>query len=213
MSKVISLVGAELGDFAYYLAVILSRKSTVMFIDNSFNGDVFNAVSDFDYERRYIVKQNIVYGRALNYKRKEDSDYDFVIIWHGLNISTTVLTESDSIYVLPDYTPYCISRIKNCMTGANLRDVTNLFMRNSVESNKISEKTVLALLEIDGKRLHDIIPFDAKDYENYLAFLYNGRQTFAHLSPSFYSCLIKCVMNEYEMDRKGATKLVNKAKS
>lgn len=209
MQKVVSFCGIERGSFIYYIAALLSKNgATVLVIDNSATNDIFNAVSN-EENLEYVVKQNITYLKNTKFEPSEKSAYDYVLIWQGLNIRQRELDRSEDIILLPDFTPYCLKKL-NKITDKD--KVTAVFMRDSVPSSKITVKYVADMLGIKLQKILGTIPYDSKDYQNYIAFLYNGRQTFASLTPDYNYCL-KCVYRLITgQNKKDTEKLFNKAK-
>lgn len=210
MSKVICIAGLERGDFAYYLAVLLSKLGPTMLIDNSLSNDLYGAVCDYTYDKPYIVKQNITYMANKDYSNREDSFFDYVVLWQGMHINMKHMSEADLTYVLPDYTPNCISKLSEEITVKEL--ITKIYMREATEYNKISEKTVAENLGVEAERIAGQFAYDNKDYENYIALLYNGRQTFSKLTPSFNDCLILSLMDAAGMEKKDAARHLSKYK-
>lgn len=213
MSKVVSLCGVERGDFVYYVAALLSMSGkAVLVIDNSYSNDIYGSVSDFDAtsEKDYIIKQNITYIKNVSYNSDVEEIYDYILIWHGMNVQESELMQSEEIYLMPDYTPMTLLALKDKITDReNLKAV---LMRDSVLSNKITEKSVAEYLEIPDQKIIGIMVYDAKDYENYLAFLYNGKQKFTSLTPNYNDCIKYVVKEILGTDKKTVDKLFAKSK-
>lgn len=215
MSQIISFCGMEKGDFVYYLAVILAHAGkNVAVVDNSVTHDIYNAVSmDAGADVPFVVKQNITYikNKNITENQKNSETYDYYIVWHGLRIKNEILEISDYSYMMPDYTPVQLKYF-----GDKIKDKINLngiIMRDTIVNSKVSSVLAYNYLGIDETQVKGIINFDEKDYENYMAFLYNGRQTFSNLSPNFNDCL-KLVANEIlEMEPKQFKKLFDKSKN
>lgn len=211
MGKVISICGVERGDFPYYTAALLAKSGkTVLVIDNSYVNDVFRAITNGTENDDIALRQNITYMHNIMYNKEYDDVYDFIIVWHGMNIKTSILEQSDSVYVLPDYTPECLISISNRIQDKNI--VTAVYMRDAVENTKISDMTAMSLMSVEKSKLRFVVGYDGKDYENYLSFLYNGRQTFANLTPNYSNCLKSLVAGELEIDQKQANKLYKKTR-
>lgn len=211
MGKVISICGVERGDFSYYIAALLAKAgNAILVIDNSFINDVFNSVNENGEEDNVVLRQNISYMKNVKYDREYDDIYDYVVIWHGMNIQQTILLQSDVLYVLPDYTPSCLTQINKLIEDKSL--ITAICMRDAVENTKISDVTALKIMDVDSSKLRYVIAYDNKDYENYLAFLYNGRQTFSNLTPNYGTCLKALVAEVLEVDQKQANKLYKQTK-
>lgn len=211
MEKVVSFCGIERGEFVYYMAALLSKEGkAVLVVDNSFSNDIYDAVGDYDQKQDFVVKQNITYVKNANYNRDNDGIYDFALIWHGMNIDEDELMQSDAVFLLPNYTPACLKALNQSIKNKEM--ITAVFLRDSIESNKITEKSVAEFLEIPLEKIAGYMVFDARDYENYLAFLYNGRQTFQNLTPSYNECLKLVAENLLELNRKEVEKLFRKTK-
>jgi len=210
MQKVVSFCGVERGSFVYYVAALLSKDGrSVLVVDNSMSNDIFNAVSN-NVNMKYVVKQNITYTKNVKFEPSEDSVFDYVLIWQGMNVREEELKKSNEIILLPDYTPYCLNTLGKKITDKEL--ITAVFMRDLVPASKIKEKVAASMIGVPAKKILSTMPYDVKDYENYLAFLYNGRQTFASLTPDYNYCL-KCVFRIITgQNKKQTDKLFNKTK-
>ena len=213
MSKVISFCGFERGDIVYYIAAMLTKNgNSVLIIDNSYNNDLYGAATNFDdlYEKDFVIKQNITYIKNVNYNTDTEEIYDFVIIWQGMNIKEESLMQSEYIYLQSDFSPMSLKTLKGLISDRD--NLAGVIARESVESNKITEKTMLSFLGIPESKLITTLVYDAKDYENYLAYLYNGRQRFQSLSPNFNDCIKTVAKGILEMDKKQVDKLFAKTK-
>ncbi len=214
MSKTISICGVERGDVAYYLSVILSKSTnmgqTVLTIDNSYSHDIYNAVADDCTDKNFVIKQNITYMKNVLFNKDYEGTFDYVIIWHGMNIKEEILKNSDYVYILPNYTKTIIDGIKDKISDYSL--VNKFAMRDSVLNNKFSLKGIAEKIGVAPERIEYELVFDIKDYETYLAFLYNGRQTFTNLTPVFNEFLVAITAQILEVDVKEATKIFKGAR-
>ena len=213
MSKVVSFCGYERGDIVYYIAAMLTKNgNSVLVIDNSYNNDLYGAATNFDdgFEKDYVIKQNITYIKNVNYNTDTEEIYDFIIIWQGMNIKEEMLMQSEYVYLLCDYTPMSLKNLKALITDRE--NLYGVVIRENIESNKITEKTVLDFLGVPESKLVTTLMYDNKDYANYLAYLYNGRQRFQSLSPNFNDCIKKITGDILELDKKQVDKLFAKAK-
>ncbi len=215
MSKTISLCGVERGDVAYYLAVILSHStnlgSTVLVVDNSYSHDIYSAVTDEELDKEYVIKQNITYIKNALINKDYEGIFDYVIVWHGMNIREDILNNSDHIYVMPDYTRNSIKTIKEKISDFSIVDA--IVLRDSVLMNKLSDQKIAEALGVKPELIKYTLIYDNKDYENYLAFLYNGRQTFGNLSPVFNEYMISLAGTILEINAKEANKIFKNAKT
>ena len=183
--KVVSFYGIERGDFIYYLAVVFAKAGKlVLVIDNSLSNDVYGAVSNYETGDGKLIRQNIVYMTNVNYKRKEDSPYEIVFIWHGMRLNCDMAAQSDALILLPNYEPNTLRKMSEHINGMQ-KKVSAVYMRDAVSNAKVKPRTIAGMFGINPQLMYGDIMYDAKDYENYLAFLYNGSQKFSSLSPGF----------------------------
>lgn len=211
MDKVISFSGVERGEFVYYIAAMISKSGkAVMVIDNSFSNDIYGAVSDFT-ECGTVTKQNIAYVKNACFDKEYVEEFDYVLIWQGMNINMDVILQCDESYLLPNYTPSCMNACKKLFEDKDL--ITAIFMRDSVMSNKITEKSVAGFLEIPEEKIMGIMTHDSKDYEAYLSFLYNGRHKFKSLTPGYNDCLKTAITLILGEEEKKTSKLFRKTRS
>lgn len=192
--KVISFYGIERGDFIYYLAFTLAKAGKlVLVVDNSINNDVYGAVSNYDMGDGKLIRQNVVYMSNVAYRRKENSPYEVVLIWHGMRLNKNLAAQSDALVLIPNYEPGILRQMSDNIDGLEHR-VSCVYMRDAVSSSKVKPKTIAGMFGIKPQLMYGDITYDAKDYENYLAFLYNGSQKFGSLSPGFVDFL-KDILN------------------
>jgi hypothetical protein len=182
----------------------------VLVVDNSYNHDIYSAVTDGE-DKPYVIRQNITYVKNMLINKDYDGIFDYVIIWHGLNIKEEILANSDFIYVLPDYTRYVLDTVKNKITDWSI--VNQVALRDSVMNNKFSDKKIAGILGIDPEKIKYALVHDTKDYENYLAFLYNGRQTFTNLTPIFNEFMTDITAEITGEDLKKAAGIYKRAKA
>ncbi len=184
MEKLISFCGEERGDYVYYVAVILAKAGfATLVIDNSSSNDIYKAVSDYDETAEYIVKQNITYVKNKRFRKDNEAFYDYVLIWHGMRVDKQQLEESDLVFVMPTFSPISFTSLNNMIDNKEL--ITAILMRDAVEATKITKEDIAGYFSVDVKKIAAIMAYDEKDYENYIAFIYNGRQTFTNLSPNY----------------------------
>ncbi len=212
MEKVISFCGEERGAFVYYIAVILAKAGyATLVIDNSNANDIYKAVSDYDESADYVVKQSITYVENMRFHKNDDSFYDYVLIWHGMNVDEKELAQSDHVFVMPTYSPISFMSLNNMIKDKSL--ITAVYMRDATEATKVTNEDIARYFDIPVEKIVCVMTYDEKDYENYISFIYNGRQTFANLSPNYNAALkytIACILEE--TDKKNINKLFNTSK-
>ena len=211
MAKVIHICGIERGDFPYYIAAILAENDNiVLVIDNSYTHDLFTGVSE-DMDKDFVVKQNITYVKNKSFDSSEyEGAFEYVIVYHGMNILPETIKEDDIVYILPDYNPVSLKMIRSKLPAE--LNLNGIIFRDSVMSNKISDAKGAKMLGLKPEKVTYSLIYDSKDYENYLALIYNGRQKFTNLTPIYNECLIHAISEITGVDEKEATKMFKKAR-
>lgn len=207
-SKVISFSGLERCDFAYYIAKTLAAKANVLVIDNSYNADLFDAVDCF-IENFAVQKGSITFIKNVAFSRELFDQFDYVVIYQGMNIDKKSMYESDFSFILPDYTPYSLKQFSEL--EEDLLNKSEIIMRDKV-SGKINEKTVLEFLKISKDNLIGFIPYDEKDYSYYISLAYNGRQKIQGLSPNYVDALAYVITKVMDVTTKDAKTILKKGK-
>lgn len=185
----IAFVGTERGDFVYYIATLLNaNRNTVLVIDNSFANDIYTAVGGLSDSDKCILKQNITYMANRQYIRGMANNYDFVLIYMGTATNNSTLNNADAIIMLPDYTPQTIEACK-LVSEANKSRVMVSYIRDDVPHSKLNEKTVAKKIGIPREKILTALDLSIKDYEGYLAFLYNGRNPMYSLTADYKQAL------------------------
>lgn len=212
MNKIISFFGIERGDFVYYLAVTLMKNNySVAVLDNSRNKDIFNAVSNF-YDTDLVIKQDIAYYKNTFIPQSETSNFDFVLVWQGLNYNHDIMKRSDLVYVLPDYTPGCIHDFNDRVEDKSLID--GVILRDYVDCRKVTDESIFDMLGLskDDKFIGNI-EFDKEDYEDYISFAYEGRQRFSNITANFIHVLEYMITQIADVDEKTAQDYVKRGKN
>lgn len=212
MSKRIVYVGMERGDFAYYLATVLSTTESILVIDNSYAGDLFRAVNKTDdttYE-----SGNVTYVRNLDVAASEkslESDFDLVLIYAGTNIDDAYFAGSDlTVFVMPDYTKPSLDMAASIPYDLSSENVV-IIMRDYC-SKKISEKSVSILFGVTPDKISGKIPLSLQDIAAYVSLTHNGKQNIRGLSDDMQEAITYAVAKVSALDRKSAAKALTAAK-
>lgn len=191
MKNVISFVGLERCDLAYHLARHLAKidkRAKVLMIDNSITKDLFRSLTQANPDVEYAIYESITVLKDKKYNKDACCNFDYCIIYHGMNPEVDTLKESTVTYLSTDYSTTCIEAVKSL----NLPEMKNLVMvyRDKC-TKKISEKFIEESLglkvSVDNRIILDI---DLKDSALYISFLHNGTQKLMDESPSFMDAII-----------------------
>lgn len=215
MEKVISFCGEERGAFVYYTAVILAKAGRkVLVMDNSGSNDIYKAVSDYSEDAAYVVRQNITYVKNMRFQRSENPFYDCILIWHGMSIDEQELAKSDYVFAMPTYSPISLTSVNDMISDKSR--ITAIYMRDATDANKVSNEDIAKFFGVEPDIIVCSMEYDQKDYENYISFIYNGRQTFSNLSPNYNAALkytvAKILEDEEGIDRKVIDSMFNKSR-
>ncbi len=171
MAKTITIRGKERGDFPYYVAKSLAcNKFKVAVIDNSFEKDLFESVHQYKDDEASVEKENIVYVRDAELTDDFKDQFDYVVYYLGLNDDEV---GDEYSFILHDYTRPEIHRMQQM--DRDLLNRSYFLMRDKV-TNKVSERAVARLLDIDDEQILGYIPLDDKDQIAYVNFSHTGRQ-------------------------------------
>lgn len=183
--KVISFAGTKRGDIVYYTAKTLAVcNEPVLVIDNSRQHDVFNALRHPREDARDVIIRNITYVRDADFSPAVLNDFQYIVVYHGTNVSLQWWQNSDIRFVTTDFDKFNIEEAGKAFkdADADLSNVIPVFFNRF--STKIKDKTVLDTLGIEPKE--DAVAFELEADEssnaNWTAFQYNGSQKLTKLS-------------------------------
>lgn len=215
--KLISFIGQEKGDFPYYISSILKQENkSILVIDNSVSGDLYNSIVRDDEEflqDRICNIENTSFVRNVMYNRETFSKFDYVICYTGRAELDETVYASDAIYVMPDYSKYSLERIKEQIEQIEARKElpTYFTIMRDLVTEKITDKAIANFTGMSEEQFVGHIELDPNDVAKYLTFNYNGRQAVKGLSQPYVAALIYVVMQITESDEKWAKKLLKKA--
>lgn len=153
-TQIISVIGIPQCDIVYYLARALnSIKKTVLVIDNSRYHELFKSIPNPDYEKM-VQTGNIYYIENIKYSEVFFAQYDFVIVYHGMDIRDELNAVSDYRYVQTNYSPIITERLKRELNRQEDTLKYHIIYRNKV-SGKIQEKMILHELGIPEKNVKE----------------------------------------------------------
>ena len=183
-TKMISVVGKEIGDLAYFLCKTMEEKKfRVLCIDNSCSHDLFSALKKADEEADYVEHGQTVYMRNKTideeYGTGAFEKFDVVIVNHGLNIDYELVDMSDFTILQTDYVPANIAYINDYIDTGYLNQLDKekfAVVFRDRPSAKVTELYVLKQLGIDGLELEFVVNYDEANYNAYINFCYNGIQ-------------------------------------
>ena len=153
-TQIISVIGIPQCDIVYYLARALnSIKKTVLVIDNSRYHELFKSIPKPDGEKM-VQTGNIYYIENIKYSEDFFAQYDFVIVYHGMDIRDELSAVSDYRYIQTDYSPITTERLEKELSRQEDTLKYHVIFRNKV-SGKIQEKMILRELGILEKNVKE----------------------------------------------------------
>jgi len=185
LANVSIFTGLERSDFVYFMAKLLSGEGSVLVIDNSVSGDLYNAVNIFD-DSYAVEKEYVNYARNIKPSWILFNKFDFVLLYLGNNYDEKLMRDIKKVFVMPDYTPAELSRFTSL--DPKTKKVCSLIMRDKA-SNRISDRAVPEMLDINPVQFKGTISYDREDYCAYLSFVYDGNQKLKNLSPNYMEAL------------------------
>lgn len=205
MPKIVSFTGVERGDIVYYTAKLLAAgNKSVLCIDNAKRHDLFETVKEDmtgkaakgeRQEKRYVnhfrFKGSIVYTKNALYSRDAFERFDYVLIYHGMDIDKLLFKKSDVRFVMTDTDRFNREDLSRALSAIKEElPVYALFV--DVFYGKIREKEfVESLVENEEHLLGSAtLSFDPVDVEAKQAWQYNGAQKVKVLSPSMKELLL-----------------------
>lgn len=208
MSKRIVYTGLERCDFIYQLAKIISLKGPVLLVDNSRTQDLFRIIGK-ESDDEIIERHNMHITRDLDIEQSNTSDYDFVIIYAGLDADKSYYSDDTLALVMPDYTDLCLRAVEKALPSG---DTDAVYIMRDFCTKKVTEKGIAQRFGIPRNVIEGKIPFSLGDIAAYTAFTHNGTQNIRALSDTMYSALVFVTAHLFELDEKNAGKLVARAK-
>lgn len=212
MSKRLIYFGSEKCDFIFYMATVLSIKGSVLVIDNSHKGDLYEVISALQHEP-VIEKRGITYVRDVSSKSNL-KDFDYIVVYAGKNVEENeefLQTEDEIMIVaMPDYTSPVLTAISSISYPLDGDDV--VFIMRDRCSKKLSEKNISIILGISPKKIEGVLNLNMKDEAAYVALSHNGFQSIKGVSDDMQTAITFVTSKFFDTDEKYANKIVAKAK-
>lgn len=174
-TQIISVIGLPQCDIAYYLARAFNAiKKTVLVIDNSRYHELFKSIPNPDNEKM-VQTGDIYYIENIKYSEEFFAQYDFVIVYHGMDIRDELNAVSDYRYLITDYSPITTERLREELSRQEDTLKYHIIYRNKV-SGKIQEKMILQELGIPEKNIKEsyVMSLNEVDEMCQLLLLRNG---------------------------------------
>ncbi len=207
MARTIAFRGKEKGDFPYYIAKSLaSNDFKVAVIDNSYAKDLFESVHQYNDEECLVEKENIVYIKDAVAGDGFLEKFDYVIYYLGLNENEQ---DTEYSFILSDYSSVNLHQVSDF--GSGILKNSHFIMRDKV-TNKVSEKAVARMLDINNEQILGYIPLDEKDETAYLNLNHTGRQKIKGTSKDMQYAVISALSIVTGQDIKTVRKYYRKAK-
>lgn len=212
----VSFCGLEHCDILYFLArglelyAINKEYRNVLIIDNSNTKDLYNGL--YKDEIDVIQRNRITVLKDVNYSEDFFKAFHYILVYQGMDIDNEYLNKSDKIVLMTDYNKLNIDDLaKSFNTDKN---IFMIFRDKAIYS--LPEKKILKMLNIKEAQLDAmaILPYDTKDYRNYLTLLLNGTAKFGKKisSPAYYD-MIRYLLEEITgMNLKMSKKIVGTIK-
>lgn len=195
------MIGLEKGDFPYFLSKSLDLlNKNVLVIDNSKMKDLYgslNAPGINNEDDDETVQQNgVTFVKNIAYSHRAFLLYDYVIVFHGLEVNYDYLDVSDQTYLVCNYEPKYIKALKQKFYDLKKMCTVHILLRDKI-NDKISDNTVVSSLtngtDISVENV-SVIPFDERDYGIYQSFTYNGVQKIKPLSADYLDVLAEITL-------------------
>lgn len=195
-TKMISIVGAERGDYPYFLARMFEEKKfRILVIDNSCSHDLFLALNNADEDSDYVERGRTVFMRNKTVARDDTGaleKFDIVIVFHGLHVDYDLIDLSDKVVCLTDYLPttvrYIVDNIDmEYIDEFNKESFYLVFLDKP--SGKVSEQVIRHSLSLNGVENEAVIYTDEGNQNAYINLCYNGAQSLKGLSGEYRNSL------------------------
>lgn len=183
-TKIFSFVGLEHEEIPYYIAQELSdRGRNVLVIDNSIRHNLFLSLNRLDEAADSVEAGKIIFLRNKGFSENNFKKFDAVIIYHGMNLDSALMDESDRNILVMNYLTSDLRDIRNHTNLNKVSKYKNLeYLFKDRASGKVSEKYIKNLMGLDEVEDEAIITFDENDLAMKIAFQYNGIQPIKGLS-------------------------------
>lgn len=190
ISYLISVMGLNRCDFVYYLARILNAASKrVLVVDNSARHEMFECIPKVE-GAELGQTGDIYYMCQKAYSEAFFSQFDFVIVFHGLHINAELNEKSDYRFLETDYLANTTKDINKQLERQNTNLTYYVIFRDKV-FNKITERMILEELGMQEKNINEQfeISYNEQDYMCYLGLLRNGAAQIKSTSTDMRSVL------------------------
>lgn len=212
-TKIVSVLGMPRCDIPYYIIRLLNAyRKDVLVIDNSKEHSLFRSFRKVEGEE--VVSFGhiwIMYDRVMD--EEFFKEFDVVIVFHGLRIEQMLLDNSDVMYLLTDYNPFNIEKIKTALSVIEEKYLFRVIAVDQVTSKYSDEKIIqeLGLVKEQVIRFSTVF-HNESDAFCYINFMRSGSQQIKNTSAEMKEILKQVLPDIYEEDdAKELTKAYKKA--
>ena len=152
------------------------------------------------------IRDSIVYIRDAEVDEGFAGKFDYVVYHMGLNENSQ---DAEFSFILNDYSRSGIHNMQKA--PKELLDSSYFIMRDKV-SNKVTERDVIKMLEINEDQVLGYIPLDEKDEVAYMNFSHTGRQRIKNTSVDMQLAVMTALSIVTGEDMKTVKKYYRKAK-
>ncbi len=209
----LSFIGLERCDLVYYAARLFNAADKeVLIIDNTLNHGMFHSLRKPEGEESVQVG-NIFVTCNKKYSEYFFSRFDYVILYHGMNLNEELIEKSDYRYLVCDFNPFTSARLAKHLARINENLDYYLILRDKVH-DKVSEKMMLSELGLRDTHVKEIftLPYSDIDYMCYMNLLRNGSQQIKNTSADTRDCLKSIFLSVMpSLSKKEMNKYIKKA--
>ena len=160
-NKIISFAGVKRGDVVYYIAKLLATfDEPVLVVDNSDQHDTFRSVHHKgDIDEAYV--RNITFVRDIAFSERMISAFNYVVVYHGMDIEPTWWNNSDDRFIVTNYDRFDIDDIRDAMAHVAPEPIGLIF--TDKVSGKITERFIVEMLNLPEEVIEHAIEIPRDD--------------------------------------------------
>lgn len=205
-TKIISFIGMEQCDILYYISDYgIKQGKKVLVVDNSFSNDMYKAFTTIE-DGVFVEIGDLMVVKDIQYNENFYSKFDYVFVYHGMNLEKESYEKSDYLYVMTNYMPVQVEKIKEIPLDKDR--VHHMIFRDKV-LKKITEDYIVETIGIQAGDTY-VLNVEPKDVELYMLIVYDSFRKLVGCSQEMYDMLLKAGMEIYDIEEKQMRKIMRK---
>ena len=172
--KIVSVVGEDAEDIVYITGRLLGHGTLpVLIVDNTPDHILFRSVGH-DTDRETVYEKNLTIVKDVMYTDGLLSDFNFVIVYHGMYPDKTWWEQSDIMFAVSDFERFAMKDLGSRLYGLKKDNVGLIIKKRYLD--KVHDTLIPKMLGLpkDSLEIAQEIPADERAEAVRLMFEYDG---------------------------------------